>query len=307
MYYELERISHDKSFPIKSMVVSIDYSCPHWHYDYEAILMLRGSLQLHVGAQTYFLKSGDIALVNTSEIHSLMSSNQKNLCLILQFDPKIIHDEYSKDRDFLFRLNTSVNAAPNASVISHMQQTLAKIGYSSRNKSDGYQFLIKSYMYRFISDLFCYTKYDIKAQTVENGKGEPLSVFDAVNEYIKSNFSTEFSVADLCRALGLSKSSLYRSLRDTAMTTYKDLLDFYRIEHSKNLLKTTDYTISYIALLSGFSSDTTFYRSFKKLVGVSPKSFRDSHPENKISGGVQGYRIFDDYEADQMLKLYMNI
>ena len=50
-----------------------------------------------------------------------------------------------------------------------------------------------------------------------------------------------------------------------------------RIAHSKRLLCDTDYSITQIAESSGFSSQNYFTQAFKKLVGVSPRAYRQKH------------------------------
>ena len=50
-----------------------------------------------------------------------------------------------------------------------------------------------------------------------------------------------------------------------------------RIAHSKRLLCDTDYSITQIAESSGFSSQNYFTQAFKKLVGVSPRTYRQEH------------------------------
>jgi AraC family transcriptional regulator len=47
-----------------------------------------------------------------------------------------------------------------------------------------------------------------------------------------------------------------------------------RIERAKRLLAETELPISEIALRTGFSSQSHFTTSFRRLAGVTPSSFR---------------------------------
>ena len=252
MKYELERVEHHNKFPIKCMIVSIENSSPHWHYDYEIILNLKGNMNLQLSNVNYDMQEGDIILVNACEIHSLMSPRPGNLCLIMQFDPCIISEEFGDSRTILFNLNTIKSKSISDVLIEEIRETLARLGYTSKFKSDGYQFLIKSYFYKLIYDLFCHTKYIIKNNTKTPVSEDIMATFDKVNEYIKTNFMYDLTIVDLCKDIGISKSSLYRVLKETSLSTYKNLLDYYRIEHAKNLLKNTKNSISYIVSVCGF-------------------------------------------------------
>ena len=305
MQYELERVDHIKKLPMKCMTVSIENSNHHWHYDYEVIFVLQGSITLQVGTEKYVMQEGDIVLINACEIHSLISIPKGNLCLVLQFDTGIITEEYGSERSYFFDFNTVNNDRINKSIIDEIKRNLAKLALTVNRKADGYHFLIKSYLYKFISDLFAYTKYDIKSTCHASGDEVLLDTFDMINQYIKSNLKRDFTVMELCNEVGISKSSLYRILKETTSATYKDLVDFYRIEYSKNLLKNTRSPISYIASVSGFDSDASFYRSFKKSVGVSPNIYRnDSSPILK-SIGIQGYITFNDSDVETALKKFL--
>jgi AraC-like DNA-binding protein len=57
---------------------------------------------------------------------------------------------------------------------------------------------------------------------------------------------------------------------------FRDLINTYRINHIKKLLsdnKRSDLTILDLALDSGFNSQASFYRAFKKFEGISPKAY----------------------------------
>jgi AraC-like DNA-binding protein len=47
-----------------------------------------------------------------------------------------------------------------------------------------------------------------------------------------------------------------------------------RIRYAKELLQTEEYSVSDVAMLSGFNDTAYFAREFKKAVGLSPSSYR---------------------------------
>ena len=47
-----------------------------------------------------------------------------------------------------------------------------------------------------------------------------------------------------------------------------------KINYAKNILKTTENSITEIADLLGYSSDASFINAFKKRAGISPARFR---------------------------------
>lgn len=56
-----------------------------------------------------------------------------------------------------------------------------------------------------------------------------------------------------------------------------------RIDHAKELLRTTGKTIQGIAYESGFSDEKYFMRVFKKHLDVTPTSFRNAYIKQKMN------------------------
>ncbi|TYA12362.1 helix-turn-helix transcriptional regulator [Paenibacillus faecis] len=58
-----------------------------------------------------------------------------------------------------------------------------------------------------------------------------------------------------------------------------------RIEKAKQLLENTNYTITRIAVIIGFSSAAHFSTTFRKRLGISPSEYRTSYNAYNVCGG----------------------
>ena len=58
--------------------------------------------------------------------------------------------------------------------------------------------------------------------------------------------------------------------------TYKQRQIRIRIENAKKLLRDTDISINEVATIVGYTNFTSFYKTFKELIGVSPAHYRKS-------------------------------
>lgn len=67
---------------------------------------------------------------------------------------------------------------------------------------------------------------------------------------------------------------LSQVLNESFQSNYNDFINQYRIEESKQLLKTSNKNILEIAYAVGFNSKATFNSAFKKFTGQTPKQFR---------------------------------
>jgi AraC-like DNA-binding protein len=85
----------------------------------------------------------------------------------------------------------------------------------------------------------------------------------------------DFSVADYCQAMAMSKSQLYRKTVELFGLSPNLLLKEFRLEKAKELMKKQRYTISQITFDSGFTSPSYFTKCFKKKYGLLPMTYLD--------------------------------
>ncbi|WP_348723432.1 AraC family transcriptional regulator [Tenacibaculum sp. 190524A05c] len=104
--------------------------------------------------------------------------------------------------------------------------------------------------------------------------------FKDIEDYIVDNrrfLDNLLSLETLANELRVSTSQLSKLINEQSSKNFNQLINEYRIEYSKELLQNNDYdqyTITSIALESGFNSKSTFYNAFKKHTGVTPTQFR---------------------------------
>ncbi|MBR5152940.1 MAG: helix-turn-helix transcriptional regulator [Clostridia bacterium] len=86
--------------------------------------------------------------------------------------------------------------------------------------------------------------------------------------------SVKHTVENLAGELNLSKSyfqHLYKKYFDVSPIT--DVINS-RIEYSKRLLSSTNYSVGTISELLGYSSDTQFMKQFKLITNMTPREYR---------------------------------
>ncbi|KRM12608.1 AraC family transcriptional regulator [Paucilactobacillus suebicus] len=95
----------------------------------------------------------------------------------------------------------------------------------------------------------------------------------AAIEYIMLNFQEELQLTDIAQAVHTSPTYLsHRFKKDTGETLFS-FINHYRIKVAQAKLRDGDFTISEIAISSGFNNVTYFNRIFKKYTGTSPRKY----------------------------------
>lgn len=95
-------------------------------------------------------------------------------------------------------------------------------------------------------------------------------------QYIHSHLSEPLSLDILSEKVNLNKYYLSGLFKTHANTTFSEYVLMERIKLSKKLLKTTCLPLTTLSERCGFSSVSYFCTCFKKIVGVTPYSYRNN-------------------------------
>lgn len=99
-----------------------------------------------------------------------------------------------------------------------------------------------------------------------------LEYFENEKPYLKQNFS----LTELAAALNVPQHHISYCFSDFLDTNFTKLRASKRAAYAQNLLQqgiTKDFTIDKVAEMSGFSSRSTFFSTFKEYTGMTPTEF----------------------------------
>jgi AraC-like DNA-binding protein len=92
-------------------------------------------------------------------------------------------------------------------------------------------------------------------------------------------FADPLDIPALARIAHVSEAHFIRTFRTTFGETPHRYLQRRRVERAMALLCSTDRSITDICMAVGFSSLGTFSRTFRAIVGESPKEYCAAHPQ----------------------------
>lgn len=88
---------------------------------------------------------------------------------------------------------------------------------------------------------------------------------------------SELKISDVANALGTNSRYVSESIRNYEGCTFTQFINRYRVEHAEQiLLKAPDKKVSAVSEESGFSNETTFFRTFKAIKGMTPREWLSS-------------------------------
>lgn len=151
--------------------------------------------------------------------------------------------------------------------LSTVREALYNI-YLSRGPEPHCEAMMTGYLYIFMGHLMKEARDSLPSV----GSSSSQYMLAAI-KYIQFNYSHDISVDDIAKAVGVSRSHLYRVFMACMGQSPIDYLTSYRISEACNLLKTSHLSIAEIAVSVGFFDQFYFSRVFKKVRGVPPSRY----------------------------------
>jgi AraC-like DNA-binding protein len=298
-----EEIEYPFPAGFKCFTASIESSCPHWHDAYEIVIPVTGQVTVRYKGAAYTLVRRSILLINSREIHSFTCGSQPNVCLFLQFSPNAFRLAPNQDsRIFNFYLNTADPSLKLRVPSERFIEPVARLWMHAYEKRKGYQFRMHAEFFRLLAELLANTIYDERFFSDAQAAESDTYILDQLSSFVHEHYAEEICVEDICRRLGMSRSTLYRFGKSVLGCSISDYINQVRITEAKRLLRRTEQPISAIAQACGYSSDTSFYRAFKSQVGKTPNEFRKEGAVTPSDGRIQGYISHDTGAVYRLLK-----
>jgi len=119
-----------------------------------------------------------------------------------------------------------------------------------------------------------FTQTEKLIATLEQNKPQEAAFIQKINTLIKVNLENEnFDSNALCKAMFMSRTQLFRRLKFLIRQAPAIYIKTIRLQRAKELLETTDATVSEIAFKTGFQTLSHFTKIFKKQYGIVPSAF----------------------------------
>lgn len=253
------------------------HSTSHFHPFTEIFFITHGNGIMEIDSMDVAVKEGDLIIINPNCPHTEKSSYNRmdqleyivfainNLALANKSLPKLNGDDSNPTYYKIMNLNN------NKSVILYYLNTLV---HEVEEKQVNYELACKSILTLFI----IYISRNTESTLLIADNPEKLNIECVkIKNYIDSHYSENITLDILSNLSYVNKFHLVHLFTKQMGISPINYLINKRIEESKNLLTTTNYSIRDISTIVGFSNSSYFSQMFKKFTGDSPRTYKNKY------------------------------
>lgn len=244
-------------------------SIPHIHHFTELFYVVSGKGNFCLKNETYPISSNDLIIVPSNTEHTERSYNASPLeYIVLGIEGITFMDTETSGSRILY------NYTEKKELLNLLDLMLKEV----QKKPPGYH-------------LVCQNLLDVLLiQIIRRQKLVPATISSTkmnrecgqIKQYLDSNYADNISLDTLAAMAHMNKYYLVHAFTKYAGLSPISYLNAKRLETSKKLLTSTDFSISQIAASVGFSSQSYFSQVFRKEMDMTPNEYRKKKIEDDI-------------------------
>lgn len=251
----------------------------HYHSFLEIMWITEGTGIVETEKKKYDAKEGDIFIFTGYEYHDLIVTSENLDFTVADFAPKFVWSLGNERFDFLFlepffnRDENFENKIGDENTTKRVIRLMKEIRSEFEKKQYKYELAVKAKLL----NILMYLARNPKNQSNKLGKKNyNIKYIEESMNYIADNVSESLTLEELAKRCNMScsyYSTLFKKI--TGMSPGVYIIE-RRLETALELLETTDYNISQIAVKCGFNDITNFNKIFKKYIKVTPREYKNS-------------------------------
>ena len=241
----------------------------HLHQFAELLILLEGELDVTVDGVTEHMKPGQAAFVFPFQRHGYHSVERNKIALML-FSPALMSGFFKTidgmvGERTVFDISDAVLKTFEEKIFPNEDFTLSSI---------------KGCLYLALDD------YNSQVQLKKASTESNMSA--SVVSYINEHLTEDITLSSIAAALGYSPKYLSNCIGTLFGMNLRTLIAAVRVNKAKYMLRETNKTGLEIMTECGFSTERTFHRQFKAIIGRTPKYIRKNYYQGStIDQGIK--------------------
>lgn len=264
-----------KSFQLEKMNIQLLYitqaefgsdwhSIKHTHHFTELFYVIRGNGSFEVEDDEFKVKEDDLIIVNPNVYHTEKGTSSAPFEYIvlgisgLQF--------LNKDKNEAYDYSVYNYEDYKHEILFYLRTLVEEI----KKEDENFEVIAQNLLEVLIINIIRRTKKKIRIEATKRVTKECRFI----EQYINEHFTDDITLQTLSDLTYLNKYYIVHVFKKYKGLSPINYLIERRMEEAKNLLETTNFSVSKISNIIGFSSQSYFAQTFKKETNMTPNQYR---------------------------------
>lgn len=256
-------LPYDRSFPT------------HLHTEAEFLQIKEGQMLCFSANEEIVGNPGDIIMINRNLPHStklapcsmynLFQINLESFTIGASKEQRHLSSFLNENKHPIYHFKSD------SGVTLELNRCLDEILSETKNCRSAYEIMVKSLVYKIVGILYRNEVIDDYFSIISKDKLEKIM---PALIYMENHYTEEITLEQISDANHLNSQYFSRLFKKITGRNVFDYVTHLRISKAQNMLLHTDKAIVDIAFESGYSSISSFNKSFCKIVGSAPSYYK---------------------------------
>ncbi len=232
------------------------YLLPHWHEGMEILYCTSGEGQLIINGSVFDFSPGKAAVINPSQIHSVIGRPEITYKCIIIFGEFCKENGIDTDK---ISFNSVIESIELTEIYQKMYDDFKGGESALKIRLDALELLYTLQKNHF-------TEQTEQKETAAEG------IKTAIH-YINRNYSEDIALDTIAEIAGLSKYYFTKMFKEMTKSTFSGFLGSVRCHKAAELIR-SGKSVSEACFLVGYNDPAYFSRVFTKLMGTPPSKYK---------------------------------
>lgn len=240
------------------------HSMEHSHYFAELFFVTEGEGCFQIEGEKIPVKKNDLVLVNPDTPHTELGNREHPWKYIALGVEGVQFCHSQKESPYSYSIHSI--SRNSREIFSYLDTLVREI----RQRAADYSFVCQNLTELILVYIARNTNQNFLAAPTRKASRECRMV----EQYINENFAQDITLETLSSLVHINKYYLVHAFKNYKGMSPINYLIQKRVEEARHLLEATNYPVTKIGEITGFSSQSYFSQTFRKITGVSPNTYR---------------------------------
>ena len=265
---ELEIIRYAQIDGLSVFFDTVDYRTPHFHPEWELILVLENTLLVACGQEQLVVEPGQIVLFNPGQPHEVLRQEQSCTFLCIQIAPSALPQMAP-----IYVDANLLHCYLQQSELEEIRQDLRAIMESYLKREPNFSLYCVGKACLLLHKLFGRLPSHRLTREESTSMDKRNARLQRLLRFVDENYMHPIRLSDFAQLEGCSLSYLSRFLKQNMNQTFQDYVTSVRFHCACKLMQSGNLRMLDICMESGFSDYRYFSREFKRQYGVTPEVY----------------------------------